>query len=87
MIGSRAGFARKGAAALAAIALFCACKKKEDAKGAAAGSDKKPIVIGITADASGQYANSGDSDKRGIIMAIQEFNARGGVLGRPIKWD
>jgi branched-chain amino acid transport system substrate-binding protein len=86
MIGSKAGFARKAAVALATVALFCACKKKEDAKGASAGSDKKPIVIGITADASGQYANSGDSDKRGVIMAIQEFNAKGGVLGRPIKW-
>ena len=37
-----------------------------------------PIVIGITADASGQYANSGDSDKRGILMAIEEWNAKGG---------
>ena len=44
---------------------------------------KKPIVIGITADASGQYANSGDSDKRGMLMAIKEWNAKGGVLGRP----
>jgi len=52
------------------------------------GSDAggKPIVIGITADASGQYAASGDSEKRGVIMAINEVNARGGVLGRPIKW-
>ncbi|WP_437641810.1 ABC transporter substrate-binding protein [Sorangium sp. So ce854] len=78
---------------LAAVGALCvlaaACGKKTGAEGASssqAGSGKPPILIGITADASGQYANSGDSDKRGIIMAIEEANARGGVLGRPVKW-
>jgi len=50
----------------------------------AAGTDK-PIKIGITSDASGQYANSGASDRRGMQMAIAEFNAKGGVLGRKIE--
>ncbi|MEE8306078.1 MAG: ABC transporter substrate-binding protein, partial [Gammaproteobacteria bacterium] len=45
-----------------------------------------PIVIGITSDASGQYANSGASDRRGMLMAIEEFNAKGGVLGRKIEY-
>jgi branched-chain amino acid transport system substrate-binding protein len=50
----------------------------------AAGTDK-PIKIGITSDASGQYANSGASDRRGMLMAISEVNAKGGVLGRKIE--
>ena len=70
--------------------LASACNKKAGASGAtgsaSAADGKAPILIGITADASGQYANSGDSDKRGVIMAIEEFNAKGGVLGRPIKY-
>ena len=45
----------------------------------------KPIRIGLTSDASGQYANSGASDRRGMIMAIDEANAKGGVLGRRIE--
>jgi branched-chain amino acid transport system substrate-binding protein len=45
----------------------------------------KPLLIGLTSDASGQYANSGASDRRGMLMAIEEFNAKGGVLGREIK--
>jgi len=45
----------------------------------------KPIRIGITSDASGQYANSGASDRRGMQMAIAEFNDKGGVLGRKIE--
>ncbi len=47
---------------------------------------KKPIKLGLTCDASGQYGNSGQDDVRGIRMAIDEFNARGGVLGRKIEW-
>jgi branched-chain amino acid transport system substrate-binding protein len=50
----------------------------------AAASDK-PLKIGITSDASGQYANSGASDRRGMAMAIAEFNDRGGVLGRQVE--
>ncbi|MES0884612.1 ABC transporter substrate-binding protein [Roseibium sp. SCP14] len=46
----------------------------------------KPIRIGITSDASGQYANSGASDRRGMMMAIAEANERGGVLGRQIEF-
>ena len=49
----------------------------------AAGTDKL-IKIGLTSDASGQYANSGASDRRGMAMAIKEFNDKGGVLGRKI---
>ena len=45
----------------------------------------KPIRIGITSDASGQYANSGASDRRGMLMAIAEANEKGGVLGRKIE--
>ncbi len=51
----------------------------------AAQSDK-PILIGMTSDASGQFANSGASDRRGMMMAIDEFNKKGGVLGRKIKF-
>lgn len=83
MIATRASLlssATVGAALL--LSLGTGCNKS----GSAGGNGAKPIVIGITADASGQYAASGDSDKRGVLMAIAEFNAKGGVLGRPLKW-
>lgn len=50
-----------------------------------ASAQDKPIKIGLTMDASGQFANSGQSERRGAIMAIEEFNERGGVLGRQIE--
>ena len=50
---------------------------------------KKPILIGLTCDATGTFADSGQADRRGMILAIEEFNVKGGVLGRPIehKWE
>jgi branched-chain amino acid transport system substrate-binding protein len=48
-------------------------------------AQKKPLVIGLTMDASGQYAASGAMERLGAMMAIKEFNDKGGVLGRRIE--
>jgi branched-chain amino acid transport system substrate-binding protein len=45
----------------------------------------RPLVIGLTMDASGQYAASGGMERLGAMMAIKEFNDKGGVLGRRIE--
>ena len=45
----------------------------------------KPLVLGLTMDASGQYAASGGEERLGAMMAIKEFNDKGGVLGRRIE--
>jgi len=50
------------------------------------GQAQKPILIGITSDASGNYAESGGVERRGMIMAMDEFNAKGGVLKRKIEY-
>jgi branched-chain amino acid transport system substrate-binding protein len=49
-------------------------------------AQNKPIKLGLTCDASGQYGDSGQDDLRGIKMAIDELNAKGGVLGRKIQF-
>jgi branched-chain amino acid transport system substrate-binding protein len=41
----------------------------------------EPIKIGLVAALSGQSAKSGEGITRGITIAIDEINARGGVLG------
>lgn len=48
-------------------------------------AQKKPLVVGLTMDASGQYAASGIEERLGAMMAIKEFNDKGGVLGRRIE--
>lgn len=49
-------------------------------------AQNKPIKLGLTCDASGQYGDSGQDDLRGIKLAIDEFNAKGGVLGRKVQF-
>ena len=71
----------KTTAATGAVAFFGPWKHN---RVYAAASDK-PIKIGLTMDASGQFANSGQSEKRGAMMAVDEFNEAGGVLGRKIE--
>ena len=43
-----------------------------------------PIIIGLDADLSSASAQAGQSIRRGALIAIDEINARGGVLGRPL---
>jgi branched-chain amino acid transport system substrate-binding protein len=44
----------------------------------------RPIKIGLIAPISGPVATSGEAIQRGMLLAINEVNARGGVLGRPL---
>lgn len=43
-----------------------------------------PLVIAHVAPTTGRFALHAESDRRGAEMAIEEANARGGVLGREI---
>src|SRR5215470_8466316 len=47
-------------------------------------SASEPVKIGLVAALSGQSAKSGEGITRGLTVAIDEINARGGVLGRPL---
>jgi len=51
----------------------------------AAPADTTPIKIGILAPLSGPVPTFGVSTKNGAMMAIDEWNAKGGVLGRKIE--
>ncbi len=43
-----------------------------------------PIVIGLDADLSSGSARSGIAIRRGVTLAVDEINAKGGVLGRKL---
>jgi branched-chain amino acid transport system substrate-binding protein len=43
--------------------------------------EKEPILIGITSPLSGIYGDMGAAERRGMEMAMDEFNAKGGILG------
>jgi branched-chain amino acid transport system substrate-binding protein len=52
--------------------------------GRAQAADKPPIVIAHVAPTTGRFALHAEADRRGAEMAVDEFNARGGVLGREV---
>lgn len=49
------------------------------------GHAAEPIKIGHLASLTGSEANFGQSCDRGVRMAVEERNAAGGVLGRPVE--
>jgi branched-chain amino acid transport system substrate-binding protein len=85
---SRRGLLKKSALAIAGAGLYGVAPfygpwKHNHAWAQAAA--RKPLVIGLTMDSSGQYAASGVEERLGAMMAIKEFNDKGGVLGRRIE--
>jgi branched-chain amino acid transport system substrate-binding protein len=70
---------------LALLALVLACGPDTGAGDSGAEAGKEPIKVGHFASLTGDTATFGQSTDRGIRMAIEEINARGGVLGRPLE--
>lgn len=50
-----------------------------------AAADTSPIVIGVAAPMTGASADYGTQVTRGIQIAIDEINAKGGINGRPLS--
>lgn len=66
--------ARLGGAAVLAASLLTPAHAAEE-----------PIKVGLVAALSGQSAKSGEAITRGLTIAIEEINASGGILGRPVE--
>ncbi len=48
-------------------------------------AQKEPILIGVVTPLSGTFGDLGSSERRGMEMAVNEFNEKGGVLGRKVE--
>ena len=46
---------------------------------------EKPIVIGVPLPLTGPYASDGEQMKMALELAIEEQNAKGGLMGRELK--
>lgn len=53
--------------------------------GPSSATGAQPLVIALDADMSSGSAQSGEAIRRGIVLAIDEINAAGGVLGHPME--
>jgi branched-chain amino acid transport system substrate-binding protein len=70
---------------MAVVVLAAACQKKEAAPAApAAAPASDTILIGHVASLTGEQATFGDSTDKGIKLAIDEINAKGGVKGKKL---
>lgn len=45
----------------------------------------EPIVVGQYASLTGKEASFGVAAHKGVVLAVEQINARGGLLGRPVK--
>ena len=43
------------------------------------------IKIGVQAPITGEYANEGQSINNGVKLIVDQYNAKGGVLGKKIE--
>lgn len=50
-------------------------------------AEQNPVVIGIDADMSAGSAEAGEAIRRGALLAVEEINAAGGLLGRPLALE
>lgn len=72
------------AAVLFAAMLGCASPLVGDGGTARAQTGARPILIAHASPTTGRFAQHSEADRRGVEMAIDEYNARGGVLGREL---
>ncbi len=72
-------------AILAAFAFSAVCASNAPAAGGTATPKGEPIRLGYLAPLSGTYADLGNSEVEGAKLAVEEVNATGGILGRPVK--
>jgi ABC-type branched-chain amino acid transport systems, periplasmic component len=70
---------------LRALAFFFTAALALPASTSAAAPTHNPIKIGEFASLTGKEATYGQAAHRGTLLAIEEANAAGGVLGRPLE--
>ena len=54
--------------------------------GNSARADSKSILVGITQDVTGINADAGRAERDAILMAIEEWNEKGGIRGHKIEY-
>jgi branched-chain amino acid transport system substrate-binding protein len=71
--------------AILAAALVAGCNKQDGGSNTGGGSTGGVIKIGEFASLTGKEATFGISSHEGTLMAIEEINAAGGVLGKKLE--
>jgi branched-chain amino acid transport system substrate-binding protein len=73
------------------VALLAACGSSSSSSGGASGGSSSksssPITIGTSLSLSGDFAADGQAFERGYQLWAADQNAKGGLLGHPVKLD
>ncbi|MGB9866645.1 MAG: ABC transporter substrate-binding protein [Bacillota bacterium] len=72
------------AAMLAGCAQQQAAKKEEPKKEEPKKEEPKELVIGVIAPLTGDVATFGESTKNAVLLAAEQVNAKGGLLGKKV---
>lgn len=66
-----------------AVVALCCCSP--NLAWAAQAEQAQKVTIGIVAEMTGSGASTGGFWEKGVQMAVEEINAKGGILGRPVE--
>jgi branched-chain amino acid transport system substrate-binding protein len=69
------------------IPLLAACGSSNSSSGGSGGGSKSPVTIGVSLSLSGDFAADGQAFERGYQLWAKDQNAKGGLLGRPVKLE
>jgi branched-chain amino acid transport system substrate-binding protein len=71
--------------ALVTTLALAACGGSSKSGGSAGAGSGKPLTIGISLSASGDFSDPGKAAKRGYELWAQSVNSNGGILGRKVR--
>ncbi|HEY3954207.1 MAG TPA: amino acid ABC transporter substrate-binding protein [Streptosporangiaceae bacterium] len=81
MYASRTRFLAVGTVSVMLAAALAACSSSSG------GGSKSPVVIGASLSLTGQFSGDGQAFQKGYELWAKDQNAKGGLLGRPVKLD
>ena len=84
MYAQRTRFLAVGTISIVLAAALAACSSSGGSSG---GGTKSPVVIGASLSLTGQFSADGQAFEKGYELWAKDQNAKGGLLGRPIKLD
>jgi branched-chain amino acid transport system substrate-binding protein len=81
MYAQRTRFLAVGTISVMLAAALAACSS------GSGGGSKSPVVIGASLSLTGQFSGDGQAFQKGYELWAKDQNAKGGLLGRPVKLD
>jgi branched-chain amino acid transport system substrate-binding protein len=83
---SRSNRLRLGVTAAFVVGLMSVAACSSSSNGSGSSATSKPLVIGASISLTGDFADPGKAVKAGYLLWAKQVNAKGGILGRQVKF-